>query len=94
MFHELLLSDSYGIYIPREFVLWYSDAFTTDNPERYRKELDILRGGPEEEWYWESWSYITDNAYCVQEKHQGWKLYQNGDLWMYHPEHGEEVFGE
>ncbi len=74
---QLLLSDARGIYIPRDAM----------DLERLRKsgepicEADkaILKD-PQNEYYWDVWQEILDNAYLMDDKGIKWTLYQDGDL--------------
>jgi hypothetical protein len=73
----LLLSDSRGVYIPRDFVNGFdltkwsgindSDVETCQNPEN--------------EWYWDAWISILDNAKFVADDGRVFTLHQDGDLW-------------
>ena len=73
---NLLLSDSRGIYIPRDFA---------DFGEHWRgvsaEDLAILAAGPEHEQYWDAWDSILYTATYVDEKENVWHLHQDGDLW-------------
>jgi len=78
---ELVLSDSRGIYIPRDFAevaragtCWsgYDDA-----------DLDILIQGPEQESYWEAWDSVLATTKFTDSRDRIWNLHQDGDLWIY-----------
>lgn len=78
---NLLLNDSRGVYIPRDFA---------DFGEHWagvkEEDLEILRRGPDHENsqnYWDVWDSILYNATYVDENQNVWSLYQDGDLWAY-----------
>ena len=79
---NILVSDHHGIYVPQVFVndtdikMW--DNISSD-------DWEIVREGPDHEWYWESWNTITNNA-TYSEGGNVWRLFQDGDLWAYCPE--------
>ena len=101
---ELILSDSRGIYIPRDFIannenqiaeeyckLW---GLTEENKENWIDCLD-----PNSENYCESWDWILNNAKFVDKEGNVFKLWQDGDLWSYcyelmTKEEKENFFGE
>jgi hypothetical protein len=69
-----------GIYIPQYFAESIQrDAVTGVKPEA----LDMLAGDPDQDWYWETWNDVLDNA-VVTDKSTGivYHLYQDGDLWL------------
>ena len=75
----LLVSDSYGIYIPQTFL------------ERAHADWDgisfgdamIIGKGPEHEHYWEAWNEILNDATVTTDEGHTYRLHQDGDLWMY-----------
>ena len=75
---ELLISDSHGIYIPKLFVemIENNNRWSNINKDDL-SELD----NPENEWYFDSWSNILDNAVFIAENGDKYILYQDGDLW-------------
>ena len=80
---EILLSDSRGIYIPRDF---YNDcnlpAWGLD-----REKYTTLES-PDNDWYWEAWEDLI-NAAKWTDPNTGhtWGLFQDGDLFMYRDDH-------
>jgi len=91
---ELLLSDTRGIYIPRDFAQLFSDAF--DYPGRcsgwtYYDAILTLLEGPEVEYYWDAWQAVLDNARLIED--DSVFLYQDGDLFMI-PESDIEMLTE
>lgn len=83
---NLILSDSRGIYIPRDFLtddyneiaVEHCEAWglTDDNHSRWIDASD-----PESEFYWEAWDWILNNAKYVCEDGSRFTLHQDGDLW-------------
>lgn len=79
---ELLLNDSRGIYIPQNFAV----HFNMDHWGVRDEDRDILLLGPndaENEWYWEVWESVLNNASYVDDKGNRWVLWQEGDLFAY-----------
>lgn len=71
----LLLSDSRGVYIPRDFMQGFDlEAWNICEP-------DEALNDPYNEWYWEAWQHVLDNAYMIDDKGVRWSLLQDGDLW-------------
>ena len=76
----LYLSDSRGIYIPRDFVNeTRRDCISGADPEA----IAACAAGPDCEWYWDAWTAICDNA-VVTDPTTGtrYTLYHDGDLWL------------
>lgn len=72
----LLLDEWRGINIPRDFVQHFDLSLWTGlNSEDIEACQD-----PENEWYWEGWNNILDNARYEENGHV-WTLYQDGCLW-------------
>lgn len=62
---KLLISDSYGIYIPQK----YFEEF--EKPQSVSDDDWQILSDPESEDYWSVWQSVLDAT----------GLYQNGDLW-------------
>ena len=75
---EILVSDRWGVYIPKHFaenfILW--DGVSDSDRE-------ILESGPENELYWDTWDSVTSDATFTDENGNVWRLFQDGDLWCY-----------
>lgn len=72
---ECFLDSARGVYIPRDFAELIDPAdWTGITPE----DLDVLRAGPEHEFYWDAWTSVLDHA----ETKDGRVLHQDGDLWL------------
>lgn len=74
----ILLSDARGIYIPRDFV----QGFHMDLWHVSEHDAEICQD-PDNEWYWEAWYNIIDNAFMLDKHGNKYQLYQDGDLWAY-----------
>ena len=73
---NLLLSDSRGVYIPRDFA-----DFGAHWDGVKAEDLEILAAGPDHEHYWDAWDAVLGAATYVDEKGNVWHLSQDGDLW-------------
>lgn len=72
---NLLLSDARGIYIPRDFVQCF------DLSEwGFFKDHEAILNNPDDEFYWEEWSTVLDNAKFTDKEGNVFRLYQDGDL--------------
>lgn len=73
---EILLSDARGIYIPRDFVQgfdltkWYGIN---------ESDVEILQD-PDNEFYWEAWESVLNNAKFKSDDGRVFSLWQDGDL--------------
>ena len=76
----LLISDRYGIYIPKRFAKSFKFE-ELDLIGDFRSEYDAIQAGPDSEWYWESWDMILDHAVISGPNGKQYRLYQDGDLW-------------
>jgi len=76
---QLLLSDARGIYIPRDFVTGFDLTGWKGIPEDAVKDCE----NPENEYYWDSWEMILNNATYTDKNGNVWRLIQDGDLWVY-----------
>lgn len=76
---KLLLSDSRGIYIPRDFVEEFDlTKWKNINPD----DVAILHD-PDHPAYWEAWDNVLQYATHTDEQGHKWHLWQDGDLWMF-----------
>ena len=73
----LLLDSSRGQYIPRDFVQGF-------NLEKFhgisQQDIETCQN-PENEFYWESWETILNNARYT-ENARIFTLHHDGDLWL------------
>lgn len=74
---ELLLTDARGIYIPRDFAMYFEDMDHVSD-----EDMEILKAGPDHEQYWDAWDAVLQNASNVVNG-KVWRLYQDGDLFAY-----------
>ena len=75
---NLLLSDNRGIYIPRDFVTEFDiNRFQGIDDD----DIDTCKN-PEDEWYWEAWDSILNNASYTDDEGNEYTLHQDGDLWL------------
>jgi len=77
---ELLISDAAGVYIPKE---WCEACADYPGWSGFDKDdVETCLAGPDEEWYWEAWDNISQNAEFTNPKDGSkWMLWQDGDLW-------------
>lgn len=77
---ELLLNDSRGRFIPRDFAEFDFTNWSGIEPE----DIEILLVGPDEsDWYWETWDHVLSYASYTDPKGRNtWTLHQDGDLFM------------
>ena len=71
----LFLDSNRGVYIPQHF----AEAIDVKDWTGIKAEdLDVLRAGPDAEFYWEAWQDVLDHAETLD----GRVLHQDGDLWL------------
>jgi len=79
--NSLLYADSNrGVYIPQHF----AESVVRDAVRGVsERDWRTLEAGPDEEWYWETWNRVEQNA-ILTEPGTGieFYLYQDGDLWL------------
>ena len=80
----LLISDSYGVYIPQKFAEWF-EFDELGLSEAFRSDYEAIQTEPDISWYWDAWDAILDNAILTgQHEHnkgKKYRLHQDGDLW-------------
>lgn len=73
---QLLLSDSWGIYIPAKFVKCFDiESWSIDL--KYVGRLS----NPVDELYWDYWDVVLNKAKRTDKQGNTWHLWQDGDLW-------------
>lgn len=73
--HAKCIVDSHhGIYIPQVFI---TDFEGWKNIKE--EDADILKDGPEHEYYWDAWDTVLQNAYFA-DGCTIWRLHQDADL--------------
>jgi hypothetical protein len=78
---QLLLSDSRGVYIPRDFV----ECFDLNQWNIDSKYIERL-SNPDGDFYWDNWDVVLNNAKHTDKNGNKWHLWQDGDLWAICPE--------
>lgn len=78
---ELIFDGNRGQYIPQHFA-------TELNISRIQgidsEDIETLKKGPEDnEYYWDVWDRVLNNAFHVDSQGNTWRFYQDMDLWMY-----------
>ena len=73
---NILLNDSRGVYIPQCF----AESFDTNEWSVRAEDADILKAGPDHEWYWEAWDNALNSAVFTDDDGMQWRLWQDGDL--------------
>lgn len=77
---KLYLDGNRGVYIPQNFCEM-TDLQCVEGVTQ--EDWDTCLLGPDEEWYWEAWMNIEDNAVLTEpDTRQVFTLYQDGDLWL------------
>lgn len=82
----LILSDARGIYIPRDFVCDDYNEIAWEHCKAWGLNESNIEcwqdaANPENEFYWEAWDWILNNAEFTAESGDKYRLYQDGDLW-------------
>ena len=72
---KLLLSDLRGVYIPANFV----ECFDLNQWNIDSKYIERL-SSPDNEYYWDNWDLVLNNAKHTDKDGNTWHLWQNGDL--------------
>lgn len=78
----LIIADRFGVYIPQRFARCYSFDLLGLS-EKFQDDYKCILQGPsaENEWYWDAWQSILDNATLKDTDGIVHYLYQDGDLW-------------
>lgn len=79
----LILLDTRGIYIPRDFVCDDWNEIDHEHCEAWgvkTKDAEILQN-PDNEGYWDTWNNVLNYAEFTDSEGNKFKLYQDGDLW-------------
>lgn len=78
---DFLCDSHHGIYIPNIMIDRLVDAGW--KLEISTEDVETLKEGPEDAWYWEAWDNLLNNATYTDEAGNVWNLYQDGDLFAY-----------
>lgn len=84
---EFIINGAHGVYLPKVFIDsrlgWQLEQIKTQTSE---ETIEILRGGPEVEFYWEAWEEVLDVEFAAPSKHPGhggqFILHQDSDLFI------------
>lgn len=86
----LWLSDSRGVYIPRDFANSFVDrakhvsGVAAENWEILEAGPDIVDDSGErvECYYWDAWQEVCDSAVVTDDKGHKYTIWQDGDCWL------------
>ena len=76
---KLLLSDVRGIYIPQKFYCVFNLSYWNINSDTVEGIDDL--SSPENDFYWDTWEIVLNNAFFIDKDGHKWTLYQDVDLW-------------
>jgi len=78
----LVISDSHGIYVPRNFIsfITISATYTITNVEK--EAIEIVRSGPDHEHYWDAWDEIERDAIITDDDNLRYFIHMDGDCWI------------
>ena len=76
----LYLDDNRGQYIPRDFAIETKrECISGVDPE----DLDYLAKGPDQEWYWDVWNDVEQNAIVTDpDSKVRYRVIQNGAVFL------------
>ena len=74
----LLLDGNRGVYIPQIFLESYGHLF--DLSSISEEDLQSIKNGVDDEYYWQAWESILDNATLKEDSNKF--LSQDDDLWL------------
>lgn len=77
----LWLSDSRGVYIPRDFAQSFANRAKSVTGVSAEDWL-ILEAGPENEQYWDTWDEVISLAIITDENGNKYTIHQDGDCWL------------
>ena len=76
---EFLCDSRHGVYIPQIMI----NRLVDNGWQGIGKtDIDELKD-PDNEWYWDAWENVENNASFTDENGNTWLLWQNGDLFAY-----------
>lgn len=78
---DLLIDSNRGIYVPQSFATMYD--FRLWGFDDLDEDIALLMKGPDDEFYWEAWETVLNNAKRTDDNGMVWRLNQDehGDLW-------------
>lgn len=76
----LYLDDNRGVYIPRDFAL---ETIRECVSGVDKDDLDYLAKGPDQEWYWDVWNTVEQNAVVTDpDTGKRYTIVQNGAVFL------------
>lgn len=73
---SLLVNGSHGVYVPQVFAEQFDlTEWVVNVPDPM--ELESV----DNQYYWETWEDVLNNASYTDKDGHVWTLYQDGDLW-------------
>lgn len=80
---NLILSDSRGIYIPRDFVTDDFNEIASEHCDAWGIKLEdrLILQNPDHDFYWDTWNEVCRYAKFIDSKGNVYTLHQDGDLW-------------
>ena len=80
----LYASDRHGVYIPQ----YFSESIKPKCLSGVSGEdMAILLAGPDNEFYWDAWADVCDNAVLTDSNGMTYYMWQDGDLWLVPTDH-------
>ena len=73
---NILVSDAHGVYVPMQFIKSHDLSLWNGIDQ---EDVDTIMKGPDDEYYWDSWSNILQSA-TYQHGGDQYFLYQDGDV--------------
>ena len=78
----LWLCDFGGQYIPQDFATSFANR-EEDVSGVSKEQWEILEKGPDDnEYYWDVWSEVIDNAIITDTNGIKYTIWENGDCWL------------
>lgn len=77
----LWLSDSRGIFAPRDFAKSFDDR-DKRVANVFPAEWQVLEDGPDHEHYWEVWDDVMRDAVVTDERGNRYRIWQDSDVWL------------
>ena len=77
----LWLSDSRGIYLPRDFAKSFADRARCVRDVK-DEDWAILEAGPDHEQYWDAWLEVSEKAVITDNNGVKYTVWQCNDCWL------------
>lgn len=82
---ELMCDSHHGIFIPQIMIERLVEAGW--NGFSCGEIADLKEGPDDNEWYWQAWENVLNNAYLHDENGIEWRLHHDGDLFACHADY-------